>query len=51
MAPSTIHREVTQGTASIYPIKIVKGTIIYRYDVDITRVDLNKVITRGGSDE
>lgn len=32
-------------------MKIAKGTIIYRYDVDITRVDLNKVITRGGSDE
>ncbi|KAH7726422.1 piwi domain-containing protein [Aphelenchoides avenae] len=50
-APATNFRSQTQGACSVYTIKVKPGQVVYRYDVEIVRMDLNKIITRGGSDE
>ncbi|KAI1718357.1 piwi domain-containing protein [Ditylenchus destructor] len=41
----------TDGVSSVFPIAVKPGGIVFRYDVEINRIDLNKSLTKAGADD
>ncbi|KAI1720408.1 piwi domain-containing protein [Ditylenchus destructor] len=39
------------GVSSLFPIAVKPGGVVYRYDVEITRTDLSKSLTKAGADD